>query len=220
MAQYFQGFSLGAGSVKTYHLDIDNDLSFNNHKLTNLGNPTNNTDGARKQEYNDIMDKITWQLVFETTTSTPTTTITISGLDINTDKKYRLYMDLINNSGYGRDYYLFVNGDTQSSNYVRQKLTANNSTITAEGGNDSRFAINTSSGHLIYEFDIIKDKYSRFKASYTENQTSYSSITFFNIYKTATISNITSLTIYAPFLNGTYGIDTNSYVSLYRLRGY
>ena len=58
MAQYFQGFSLGAGSVKTYHLDIDNDLSFNNHKLTNLGNPTNDTDAIRKDSLNELKDFI------------------------------------------------------------------------------------------------------------------------------------------------------------------
>ena len=213
MAQYFQGFSLGAGSVKTYHLDIDNDLSFNNHKLTNLGNPTNDTDASRKQ---DIVDMQKWKVVYETTLSSNVNNVTISGLDINTDKIYKLFINLRNSADTYTDFYLVVNGDGNATNYYSQNLVVNGTTISANSQtNSARFGYIPYQANATFEINIMKDTSGHFRALSLEN---YSNVIIYlsTIYKNDTITNITSLSIYGVLSNA---LGAGTHILLTKLRG-
>jgi hypothetical protein len=118
MAQYFQGFALGPGAVKARHIDIDDDLSFNGHRLKDLGNPINNTDASRKQ---NIIDYAKWKVVYENTLTSNVSYIDITGLDINTDKEYHLTL-IPKEENATRTFFLFVNGDYNANNYLAQGI--------------------------------------------------------------------------------------------------
>lgn len=87
--------------------------------------------GSRFQLY-----KCIGEVVADITVSTATTLVDISGLSIGTDNEYMLVTD-INNTTSESNYTLSVNDNTTLSNYYRQTLFANGSTIGASRYNDN-----------------------------------------------------------------------------------
>jgi len=211
MAQYFQGFALGPKSVKTQHIDIDNDLDFNSHKLINLGSPTNNTDGARKT---DILNMEKWKVVYETTLSSNVSFIDITGLDINTDKEYHLTIITNETSDNFNHIKLYVNNDYNDNNYRNQGFYVVHTTITAFEELNPTILYIPSPCSAIAKIIIVKDPLNYIRYQTLANRENLYHFSHSTNYPTA-VSNLTSLRISASATT----IKTGTYILLTKPRG-
>lgn len=80
------------------------------------------------------------QKVAETTvTGSPVTSISFTGLNLNTDKVYWVFYKLKNASASASAINLYFNNDTTATNYYRQRLYVNNTTLDAGRTNDANW---------------------------------------------------------------------------------
>jgi hypothetical protein len=125
MAQYFQGFALGPKSVKTYHIDINDDLDFNDHRIKNLGKPQYNKDGAR---LSDTKGTGEWDVIYETTLNNDVSYIDITGLDINNHKEYYLNITTKDTEANNK-IFLYVENNFNNNSYRNTGLYSLNNTL-------------------------------------------------------------------------------------------
>lgn len=164
-----------------------------------------------------------WQKIYETILSAATTSLTISGLDGNTDILYKVVIKLVSNAT-GMHSGVLLNNDT-GSNYGFQYLLGVNTAVSSERGADARIYVGSlasgiDSGKigkgecLIYT----KSGYVRTAIVTTAENISTTTITSLSITGQSwnnTADNITSIVLASTMSNG-YGIGT--YVALYRRR--
>lgn len=86
------------------------------------------------------------------------TNLTLSGLDLTADGRYRVYFSLKNATGSSTNVSLYYNADTTATNYYRQTLTASGTSSSPSRGNDAQMmpmsaTTGTQTGHFDIQFD-------------------------------------------------------------------
>jgi hypothetical protein len=124
-------------------------LAMSSNKITGLAAATNNGDAVRFEQINVA----TYQ---ETTVAgTAVTSVTISGLDINTVGTYILYCTIKNVSAGVRLARIYINGDTTVTNYHSQRFTSSSTTNTGVRVNSPNFTDIDASGNDGYTYSEI-----------------------------------------------------------------
>lgn len=103
-----------------------------------------------KQAFNDHDDRLA--VIEHEVTGSPVTSIDFSDLDINTDKSYRIEIDMVSVTS-GSVLYLYYNNDTTTTNYYSQYVEGNGSTPGALRSNNAgiaSFGVGTSSKVIAY----------------------------------------------------------------------
>jgi hypothetical protein len=144
-----------------------------------------------------------WQVVAEVTLSTNAQYVDFTGLDINTDKMYWLFINTKNTTGSSYGLYLYREGDYTASNYYSQALFARGATVSADAWNAPRILTLTANDDLAAYLTIFRSLRGYMIAF---SRTSYSDVTspyiaLWTVTSTNTTTNITSLRIYSAGAN-------------------
>jgi len=165
------------------------------------------------------MSQFVWEKFYETTLTSATTSITISGLTGNTDIEYKLVARIINDYNGAAYYYVRPNNDT-GSNYGFQYIQGSNTTKEAGRYTDSKLQFTQASalGNIGFAELSIQSKSGYVRTVITEYPRNISGTTIEDINLTGQVWNntadeITSLVVYASQTNG-LGVGTN--ITLYR----
>lgn len=147
-------------------------------------------------------------------TGAAATSIDFTGLDINTHKSYRIEMDLVNAVASTVNIAFYVNGDTLATNYWRQNIAASGATVTGVRSNDAFISNIIASSKGVIEGTISLNN-SIATGNFKSITDIDSGITLRNtVYnKTATITNLTQITIMADTASA-FGIGTK--IRIYR----
>lgn len=159
-----------------------------------------------------------WVVVGELTQSGNADYGEITGLDLDSDKFYMVFFNLINNSGSGIHYALTVNSDHTESNYNRQKLYASGGTVAGSQNSDAKFTEATlnsegTNGHISMSID--PDGYFQATSVNGDDQ-STATLCISHVIKKATVTNITGIRITASASNG---FGDGSHVVVCKVRG-
>lgn len=136
-----------------------------------------------------------WEVVQKTVLTSAAASITMSGLDVNTDVSYILFYRVLNNVAAVRVLYLFFNGDTTASNYHSQKLAVGHTSVAGYRYNDPRIGgVNANDNCCGWVF-VSRDPtgYARWHVLTSKNTPASVAIQNFCGAKSATVANITSL---------------------------
>jgi hypothetical protein len=164
----------------------------------------------------------TWTRVYNTTLTSAATSVTISGLDGNTDEEYNLLIRAINNNASAAEYRLRFNNDT-GSNYGKQNLRGTSTTADAIRSTGDDNAPLSYRGTIAQNETILTDTLIYAKSGYVrtginKNTTGISGTTVTALGLNGfvwnnTADNVTSLVIYANQADG-LGIGTT--IELYK----
>lgn len=161
----------------------------------------------------------TWQKVYSTTLDAAATSVTISGLDGNTDVMYRLKCRLIFGGAGGGSFFIRPNNDT-GTNYGEQQLTGVNTTASASRSTarDAMYidTVGSSVNNITQSEEIIyaKSGYVRTEiliANHDVSGTTNTRIELFGHVWNNTTDNITSLVVGGGQANS-LGIGTFIYL--------
>jgi len=148
-------------------------------------------------------------------TGSSVTSVDFSGLDITAHNSYRIEIDAVNPQASAADYYLFINGDTTTTNYYSQLMSANGTTFAGARTNFPACMIPLASGTATTTIFLSMDGSGYPRA--ISNCSSYSPSAirglFYSIAKTATVTNITQITITASVASA---IGVGSKLRIYR----
>lgn len=157
-----------------------------------------------------------FQLVAEDTVSgSAATTVTFTGLDINSDEHYIL-LYRITNTATGSWISLYVNNDTTATNYYSQTVDVNATTFTGSRNNAPYIGNINASDEGVGIVNIFRDVSGYFKFASDVVWHTGASVSNLNFRgsKTATVTNITQLDITASTANA---LGINSTFKLYRV---
>ena len=147
-------------------------------------------------------------------TGSPTTTINITGLDINAHKSYRIEVEIVGVSG-GVNIYMFINGDNTVANYYMQMTGYNNTTVSTSRQNQPRIGNIGGAGVVmqgIVDCSLIGGIFHyRASSNYLTGSTVQGNDIWGN--KVATVANITSIQIVSSTANH---IGVGSKIRIYR----
>jgi len=151
----------------------------------------------------------TWEKISDTYFSTAATTLTITGLDINTHKCYMMIINLVNDAAVGSAYQLFVEGDTTATNYYSQYIIATGTSLTADRSNDAGIGYTEAGDRLSTILFIFRDPDGYYRVNLLLQRYTGSAVCYFDrrICKTAPVTNITRLDLIASQTNG-LGVGT------------
>lgn len=160
-------------------------------------------------------------LVYETTLSTAASSVTISGLDGNTDEVYYLKMMFNNTSDSNTNVKLRINNDSTASRYGRQYLEGQNSTASAARDTaDGAYIAYATAGNISQSENTIYAKtgnerliLSRYSG--TINGTTVTQAVFLGYSYNETSTNLTSIVLVAGAANA---LGVGTYIALYRRR--
>jgi len=157
---------------------------------------------ARLDSLEDSLGKA-FEKVAEVEVDSDCTYVDFTGLDGNSAWFYILFGIIKNPTSSNSHYYLFVNGDTTTTNYYRQKWTCNGTATEALRVNYPSVGYATSSNRTFLEIAITKDSDGYFRFNSKENRLTGSDVQLHLHFgcKTATVSNITSLRVQAGATN-------------------
>lgn len=159
----------------------------------------------------------TWEKIAEVVPSTNVDYVDFTGLDINTDKAYVLFLTTKNPTGGSINLKGYVQGDYTDTNYYTQFLSADGTGVSAGRLNYPEFGY-VRAGECNACFIVIwrdPDGYYRFilQQSYRTGSTTYVGVEAGS--KTAPVTNITSLRVASPVAGG---IGAGSQFVLCRVR--
>jgi len=140
-----------------------------------------------------------WQVLAEVNVASNCDYVDFTGLDINSDWFYILQNTIKNPLGSDSNYYLFVNGDTTTTNYYSQRLTGDYTSVSADRYNAPYWS-KCESGHTEFTTGFITkapDGRPVYELIYKRGQTSTIRIYLFVGEKVSSVTNITSLRIAA-----------------------
>jgi len=227
-----QGAAVGITKLSELIIDADKDWATKN--ITNFGPAgidlygmvtshasRHATGGADELPANsittDMLNFATWEKIAEVTVAVNSDYVDFTGLDVNTDKFYVLYMALTNPTASESFYYLFVEGDYTLTNYYSQVLNVYGSSTGIERRNDPRVAIAPAGEGSFFEVVFTRDPNGYFRAVARGSWHTGSGIQFLQhgLCKTATVTNITSARLSASV---TGAIGTGSKFILCKVR--
>lgn len=159
-------------------------------------------------------------IVYENTLSSAATSVTISGLDGDTDQAYRVIIR--GRAGADSSPAIYLNNDNTAGNYGNQRLTGSNATTSA-GRNTSRQQADlcfdyTTSGNIWMTDTVINAKSGNVRTMTTlsvseVSGTSVRDVSLFAVSWNNTASNLTSIVLSGGYAN-CYGVGT--YICLLR----
>lgn len=154
-------------------------------------------------------------LVTDTTTGALATSLTISGLDINTHKGYRVEIGYVNGTATAHSLDMYINGLTTATDYYRQTLSSDGTTTVSGRANDGQVLTCSASSRSTTTIDIQRtpDGYAMAFSRVSRDPGSGLLLYQYSWSKTATVTNITSLTFTAGAANG---IGVGSTFRVYR----
>lgn len=137
------------------------------------------------------------ELVETITLGAAGTTFDFTGLDINSDGQYLLKLSLENNTAVGGGIKIYTNNDTTDTNYYGQRLMGTETTVATSNFNSSPIGQIDASAILSEDIDIIRTISGYFvaKGFYFSGGTTTMRFGFRGVKKTATVANITQLTL-------------------------
>ena len=167
------------------------------------------------------IDYDSWQLEYENTLSSATTTVTISSLTGDTDEVYLLKVRMVNGYSGGAGCRVRINNDSGSNyglQYLRAVSTSVSSARSAENTTYTSFSVASALGDIVASETVI---YSKSGDVRTVVQPSIGGVTGTTVTETLfqgyswnnTGTEITSLVI---FSNQTNGLGEDTYISLYK----
>jgi len=144
---------------------------------------------------------IDWQVLAEVEVSSDCDYVDFTGLDINRDWFYILFMTIKNPTGSNSTYYIFVEGDYTIANYYAQYIHGSDTTITGARINYAGFAYLRSGERGLFTIRITRDPdgYFRFISTVNRHTGSNQELESRAGSKTAPVSNITSLRVAAHY---------------------
>jgi len=145
-----------------------------------------------------------WEVIAEVEVEADCDYVEFTGLDINSDVAYVLILLVKNPLSVNVTLQLIINGDAETTNYYRQRLSANGTSVNASNSNDNYVggaAANDVTNEIIW---IILDKNGYTRAFTTQLYGSGSGLyLFFNtIQHTVSQTNVTSIRIQASESGG------------------
>jgi len=161
-----------------------------------------------------------WTLISQVIPSSNVAVVEWTGLDINTDKFYIIIATIHNPSpSVAYEYAIFVNGDTTITNYYSQLHYADGATHVVRRDNDPGFCYIGALGDTMVFCLITHDPGGHFRYASLEARENGSIIRSEQKAgaKTATITNITALSIYC--IGGAAGIGAGSILQIFKVRG-
>jgi len=216
--------AIGANTSATVTFSPDGLTAKNVRKLGNRALVTGDIEGAGHElllKYNSTND--VWELmnparpdcvVEHEVTGAAVTSIDFTGLDINTDKSYRIEFEWITGAS-GANCYLYYNNDTTITNYHYQLLSGNGATTTSARVNSAIVAITAANLRSYAVIDVATvDGYACADSSNTRDIGIGLIRSGFGQNKSsATVTNITQLTLTSSVANQ---IDIGTKVRIYR----
>lgn len=146
------------------------------------------------------------------------TQVSFTGLDLNTDKQYFLIGTLLNSSGAGSIYAVYVNADGVGANYRRIAVNGSGALATSDAASNPNITsvslADAEEAYIDAYFKVSGSGYGHYRVRYAELGTAMASITDTMITHSANTTNITSIQIEANQANG---IGIGSTFSLYKL---
>ena len=142
------------------------------------------------------------------------TSITVSGLDLDTDSVY-LVRGTIMNGGTSDYSSIFFNADTTATNYHHQRDSATGSTAQGERRNDSRIFFSGTTRQSTFEGTMMRSADGKVKMILAINDSATTDIQIKNVALEwiTTSTNVTGITI----TNGTAtNLDVGSKLSVYK----
>jgi len=122
-------------------IPLTTDLDFGTYRGINVGAPINPTDIARKVDLLLGLKKVA-----DVEVTADVTSITVEGLDLDSDKFYIIIFQHKNNLTVPVAGKVYFNGDTVDTNYWRQTVVGNGTSVTAERLNNPYFFGWTAAG--------------------------------------------------------------------------
>jgi len=118
-------------------IPLTTNLDFGTYRGINVGTPVNPNDISRKTDLDTHaadpsahhVKPLGLNKVAEIDVAADTTSMTITGLDINTDKFYLLLFKTKNPTASGSGYCLFVEGDLVTTNYYNQNVYGDGASV-------------------------------------------------------------------------------------------
>jgi len=158
-----------------------------------------------------------WEKITEVEVDSDCTYIDFTGLDGNTDWFYIIYGTLYNPTDSDSDYCLFVEGDYTITNYYRQFIYADDTTIAAARHNVTSFCYLPSGFSNFFHLHITKDALNYFRYySYVNRLIAVGvQLVILTGMKIDTITNITQLRIQSTVTNA---IGAGSKFVLFKLK--
>mgnify|MGYP001578255512 CR=1 FL=1 len=156
----------------------------------------------------------TLKKVAETTLVAQATTITFTGLDINTDQEYFIVVNWLNSAAGNTTLSMYVNNDTTATNYYCEEGFDSGAGRTVANINDARVAGITNAGAVSGIGVLFRDVTGNPRASFntTELATTLVRNYSYAMVKTATVANITQLDFTASAANG---LDVGTRITIY-----
>lgn len=105
------------------------------------------------------------------------TSVTFSNLDLARDQEYQLVIRAQNATGSSATFSLFYNGDTTATNYYRQFINSNASTVSGGNSNNALIANMPASGDSTVRISITRDVAGRSRASASQNSDTTTNLT-------------------------------------------
>lgn len=169
--------------------------------------------GSRFQLYKCVAEKIA-----DTTISSATTSVDITGLSIGKDNEYVLFSDIVNAIGSATTFSLYANNNTTATDYYTQSITAAGTTAGSARTNSALLASNASSARS-FTTSRIKLTNNGYFVCQTEGAKDYggASASINNYVETLTsaATSITQLTVTASQTNG---IASGSRFQLWKMK--
>jgi hypothetical protein len=144
------------------------------------------------------------------------TSLTVSGLDLATDQEYYVRIVLGNATGSAANISLFYNADSTSTNYDRQSLAANNTTISGARANDAIIAGMAASGNTSVSVRIRRranDTVGAISEAVRDPTTAILLQYFAHAWRT-TATNVTGITLTSTVANS---LSVGSYIQVFRI---
>jgi len=141
-------------------------------------------------------EKVKGLLAEYVVTGSPITSIDFSNLDINTHKSYRVEISIANATANSSGLYCFINGDTNLTNYYRELVQFDGTTIGANRANNPQIITLQPSSSLSLTSNVQRGDNGYARAINFGNSSNGSSVLKEDstLIKTATVANITQLT--------------------------
>ena len=160
-----------------------------------------------------------WQLLQDLTVQSNTQSVVMNNFGtITKDDFVKVVATFVNTGGNTNDIFLSANTATSSSNYHRQRIIANNSTVSAARANDNRIA-EVANGQTSSTFTYIKlaenDRINFFSLDNRRNDSLLEQIWLYTTSSGATFtSGVSTLTFTSSLTNG---IGTGTRIQIYKL---
>lgn len=140
---------------------------------------------------------------------------TFAGVNLSFDEECVLVCTMLNSQVTGSSYYLFANGNSTTTNYYNQLLTASSTSMTGSRVNDSSFTYTLSENRAfsITKIKLTNNGYFVFQSEVERTFGGMLDLLQYNGSSTFTIPQITSITIWSA-TSGAIGIGSR--FQLYR----